>query len=347
MGYPAGLDDVLYPPVEPYETGMLAVGDRDRVYWEQSGDPDGKPVVFLHGGPGAGTSPWHRRFFDPEAYRIVLFDQRGCGRSTPHAGEARADLARNTTWDLVADMEALRARLGIDRWQVFGGSWGSALALAYAETHPGAVTELILRGVFTLRRHELEWFYEGGAAAVFPDLWEAFVAPIPVLERSHMIDAYHRRLAHPDPDVQRPAAVAWTRWEASTLTLRPDPALVASMTEPAAATAFARIENHYFRHGGWFREGQLIEDAAVLRDIPGVIVQGRYDVCTPAMTAWDLHRAWPGAEYVSVDDAGHAASEPGIAAALRAATDRFRPAAPSRTTEPVDRPEPADGPDPV
>lgn len=315
--------DPLYPPIEPYETGMLLVGDGHRVYWEQSGNPDGKPVVFLHGGPGAGTSAWHRRFFDPERYRIVLFDQRGCGRSTPHASEPDADLRYNTTWHLVADIELLRRNLGIDHWQVFGGSWGSALALAYAQTHPEAVTELVLRGIFTLRRHELEWFYEGGAASIFPDLWEDFIAPIPVLERSHLIEAYCRRLTDPDPAVHGPAAVAWSRWEASTLTLRPDPDLVANMTEQSAATAFARIENHFFMHEGWFAEQQLIDGAHRLRDIPAVLVQGRYDVCTPIMTAWDLHRAWPEAELIVIDDAGHSASEPGIAAALVAATDRF------------------------
>ncbi|MFT4281122.1 prolyl aminopeptidase [Microbacterium sp.] len=320
---PPHLDGILYPPLEPYETGELLVGDGQRVYWEQSGNPEGKPVVFLHGGPGAGTSPWHRRFFDPAVYRIVLFDQRGCGRSTPHASEPDADLRHNTTWHLVADIDLLRRNLAIDRWQVFGGSWGSALALAYAQSHPDAVTELVLRGVFTLRRHELEWFYEGGAAALFPDLWEGFLAPIPVTERSRMIEAYHRRLTDPDPAVHRPAGVAWTTWEASTLTLHPDPDLVASMAAPDAAVAFARIENHYFVHGGWFREGQLIEDAARLRGIPAVIVQGRYDVCTPVMTAWDLHRTWPEAELVIVPDASHSASEPGIAQALRAATDRF------------------------
>ena len=320
---PAHLDGILYPPIEPTQTGELLVGDGQRVYWEQSGNPDGKPVVFLHGGPGAGTSPWHRRFFDPDVYRIILFDQRGCGRSTPHASDPDADLRFNTTWHLVADIELLRRNLGIDRWQVFGGSWGSALALAYAQSHPDAVSELVLRGVFTLRRHELEWFYEGGASVIFPDLWEDFVAPIPVLERSRMIEAYHRRLTDPDPAVHRPAGVAWTTWEASTLTLYPDPDLVASMAEPDAAVAFARIENHYFVHEGWFREGQLIEDAGRIRHIPAVIVQGRYDVCTPIMTAWDLHRAWPEADLVVVPDASHSATEPGIAAALRAATDRF------------------------
>lgn len=319
----AYLDGILYPPIEPYDTGELLVGDGNRVFYEQSGNPDGKPVVFLHGGPGGGTSPWHRRFFDPERYRIILLDQRGCGRSTPHASAPDADLRHNTTWHLVADIDLLRRNLGIDRWQVFGGSWGSALALAYAQTHPEAVTEIVLRGIFTLRRHELEWFYEGGAGAVFPDLWADFIAPIPVLERSRMIEAYHRRLSDPDPAVHRPAGLAWTRWEASTLTLRPDPELVAAMTDPDTAVAFARIENHYFVHEGWFREGQLIENARILRGIPAVIVQGRYDVCTPMMTAWDLHRAWPEADFVVVSDAGHAASEPGIATALRAATDRF------------------------
>lgn len=323
MTAPVQLDDILYPPIEPSETGTLLVGDGNRVYWEQSGNPGGKPVVFIHGGPGGGTAPWHRRFFDPERYRIILLDQRGCGRSTPHAGTPEADLRFNTTWHLVADLEMLRKNLGVDRWQVFGGSWGSALALAYAQAHPQAVSELVLRGVFTLRRHELEWFYEGGAAALFPDLWEEFVAPIPVLERSRMIEAYHRRLFDPDPAVHVPAAVAWTRWEAATVTLRPDDDHVAEATEDAHAVAFARIENHYFVHGGWLREGQLIDEAGVLAGIPAVIVQGRHDVCTPVMTAWDLHRAWPQAELVVVPDAAHAASEPGIARALRAATDRF------------------------
>ncbi len=315
--------DELYPPIEPYETGELFVGDGQRVYWEQSGNPDGRPVVFLHGGPGGGTSPWHRRFFDPSVYRIILLDQRGCGRSTPHASDPAADLRFNTTWHLVADLELLRKNLGISRWQVFGGSWGSALALAYAQAHPHAVSELVLRGIFTLRRHELEWFYEGGAEAIFPDLWADFQREIPVLERSRMIEAYHRRLFDPDPAVHVPAAVAWTRWEASTVSVRPDPEQIEKAVAPASATAFARIENHYFIHGGWLREGQLIAGVDAIRHIPTVIVQGRHDVCTPMMTAWDLHQAWPEAEFVVVDDAGHSASEPGIARALRAATDRF------------------------
>jgi proline iminopeptidase len=313
----------LYPEIEPLETGMLDVGDGQHIYWEVSGNKEGKPVVFLHGGPGAGTTPTHRRLFDPSRYRIVLFDQRGCGLSIPHASEPEADLSSNTTWHLVADMERLRAHLGIDRWQVFGGSWGSALALAYAETHPERVTELVLRGIFTLRREELDWFYEGGASAVFPDLWEEFIAPIPLLERGHLIEAYARLLQHPDPEVHEPAAIAWSRWEATTITLLPQADTIARFTAPEYATAFARIENHYFRHGGWWEEGQLIRDATRLAGIPAVIVQGRYDMCTPTMTAWDLHLAWPEADLRIIGDAGHAFDEPGILDALIQATDRF------------------------
>ncbi len=250
--------DALYPPIEPYETGELLVGDGHRVYWEVSGNPEGKPVVFLHGGPGSGTSPWQRQFFDPKRYRIVLLDQRGCGKSTPHASAPDADFRHITTAHLIADIELLRKNLGIARWQVFGGSWGSALALAYAQAHPDAVTELVLRGIFTLRRVELEWFYEGGAAALFPDLWESFIAPIPLLERSHMIEAYHRRLFDPDPAVHVPAAVAWSTWEASTVTLTPNAAQIEAMSDPVKATAFARMENHFFVHRGWWEEGQLI-----------------------------------------------------------------------------------------
>lgn len=318
-----GIDADLYPAIEPYEEGMLLVGDGHRMYWEQSGNPEGKPVVFLHGGPGSGTSPWQRRFFDPETYRIILFDQRGSGRSTPHASDPKADLRHNTTWHLVADMELLRRNLGIAQWQVFGGSWGSALALAYAQSHPDSVSELVLRGIFTLRRHELEWFYEGGAAALFPDLWEHYEEQIPILERSRMIEAYHRRLSNPDPAVHTPAAVAWSTWEAATTTLLPDEQSIADMSEAERAVAFARIENHYFVHGGWFRDEQLIAGVDAIRHIPTVIVQGRYDVCTPMMTAWDLHNAFPEAEFIVVDDAGHSATEPGIRRALRAATDRF------------------------
>jgi proline iminopeptidase len=312
-----------YPEIEPYETGMLDVGDGQSLYWETSGNPDGKPVVFLHGGPGGGTSPVHRRLFDPKRYRIVLVDQRGCGRSTPHASDPAADLSTNTTWHLVADLETLRKALKIKRWMVFGGSWGSTLALAYAQKHTKRVTELVLRGIFTLRDEELDWFYEGGAAAVFPDLWEGYLEPIPVEERRRLIEAYHRRLFDEDPAVHGPAAVAWSRWESSTITLLPQAETVARFTDPRFAVAFARIENHFFTNRGWFEPGQLIRDADKLSGVPGVIVQGRYDMCTPVFTAWDLHRAWPEAEFTIVPDAGHAFDEPGILSALIDATDRF------------------------
>ncbi|KAA1380712.1 prolyl aminopeptidase [Aeromicrobium fastidiosum] len=313
----------LYPEIEPYETGLLDVGDGQLVHYEISGNPDGKPAVYLHGGPGAGSNPQQRRVFDPARYRIVLFDQRGCGRSTPHASEPDADLTAITTWHLVADIEALRAHLGIETWLVCGGSWGSALALAYAETHPDRVTELVLRGIFTLRRSEIDWFYEGGAAHVYPDLWEGFVEPVPEAERGRLVQAYRRLLEDPDPAVHVPAARAWARWESSTITLLPDAHMVEQFTQDAFAVAFARIENHFFTHDGWFGDEQLIRDAGRLRDIPGVIVQGRYDMCTPATTAWDLHRAWPEAELHMIADAGHALSEPGIVDAIVAATDRF------------------------
>ncbi|MBN8883994.1 MAG: prolyl aminopeptidase [Salana multivorans] len=313
----------LYPPIEPHQTGLLPVGDGHAIFWEVSGNPDGKPVVFLHGGPGGGTNPRQRRLFDPERYRIVLLDQRMCGRSTPHAAEPDADLTANTTWTLVADLELLREHLGIERWQVFGGSWGSTLALAYAQTHPERVTELVLRGIFTLRQSELDWFYEGGAAAVHPDLWETYAGAVTRRERETYVAAYHRALSDPDPAVHGPAAVAWTTWESATVTLLQRPEMIAESAEASHATAFARIENHFFLHHGWLTEGQLVRDAGLLRDIPGVIVQGRYDMCTPAMTAWDLHRAWPEAELVIVPDAGHAFDEPGILDALVRATDRF------------------------
>ncbi|MGK9149028.1 prolyl aminopeptidase [Plantibacter flavus] len=313
----------MYPEIEPYETGMLDVGDGHSLYWETSGNPNGKPVVFLHGGPGGATSPVHRRLFDPKRYRIVLVDQRGCGKSTPHASDPAADLSTNTTWHLVADLETLRKSLKIKRWMVFGGSWGSTLALAYAQKHTKRVSELILRGIFTLRQQELDWFYEGGAAAVFPDLWEGFLEPIPPAERRHLIEAYHRRLFDEDPAVHGPAAVAWARWESSTITLLPQDHTVARFTDPTFAVAFARIENHFFMNQGWLEPGQLIRDAGQLAGVPGVIVQGRYDMCTPAFTAWDLHQAWPEADFTLVPDAGHAFDEPGILSALIDATDRF------------------------
>ncbi|MBB2187059.1 prolyl aminopeptidase [Gluconacetobacter liquefaciens] len=307
-----------YPPIEPYRTGVLDTGDGHRVYWELCGNPDGIPVVFLHGGPGGGCTPAHRRLFDPARYRILLFDQRGCGRSTPHAG-----LDNNTTWHLVADIERLRVLTGAERWLVFGGSWGSTLSLAYAETHPERVTGLILRGIFTLRHAELLWYYQEGASWLFPDKWEQFQAPIPEAERGDMMAAYRRRLTDPDRAVRVEAAVAWSVWEGETLTLRPAPALSAQHADEDYALAFSRIENHYFVHGGWLEEGQLIRDVARIRHIPAVIVQGRYDAATPMRTAWDLHRAWPEADFRLVDDAGHAVSEPGIQTALLDATDRF------------------------
>jgi proline iminopeptidase len=314
----------LYPELEPYDSGLLDVGDGNLVFWECAGNPDGRPTVFLHGGPGGGCLPVHRRFFDPERYRIVLFDQRGCGRSRPHASEPGADLSSNTTWHLVADMELLRRHLAIERWQVFGGSWGSTLALAYAQRHPDRVLELVLRGVFTLRRWELEWYYGAdGAGALFPEWRERFLAPVPDIERDDPIAAYHRLLTNPDPAVHGPAAVAWSTWEAATITLIEQPDLVAQFADPAFALAFARIENHYFRHAGWLAEGELLAGAGDLAGVAGVIVQGRYDVVTPVTTAWQLHRAWPGSELVVVPDAGHAVTEPGIIDALVRATDRF------------------------
>jgi proline iminopeptidase len=316
---PSPEDGSLYPPIEPYETGRLRVSPIHELYWEQSGNPDGKPVVFLHGGPGGGTEPKYRRFFDPRRYRIILFDQRGCGRSTPHA-----ELADNTTWHLVADIEALRERLKVRRWQVFGGSWGSTLALAYAQAHPDRVTELVLRGIFLLRKWEIDWFYQAGASALYPDAWEHYLAPIPETERGDLLHAYHRRLTGPDEQVRLEAARAWSLWEASTSRLLHDPALLARFGADQFALAFARIEAHYFVNRGFFEvDGQLLRDVPKIRHIPAVIVHGRYDVVCPLDSAWRLHQAWPGSELVISPDAGHAALEPSNARALVAATDRF------------------------
>jgi proline iminopeptidase len=303
----------LFPAIEPYETGFLEA-DGHRVYWEKVGNPAGIPAVFLHGGPGGGCTPEHRRIFDPARYHAVLFDQRGCGRSTPFAS-----LENNTTWDLVADIERLRTLMGAEKWLVFGGSWGSTLALAYAQTHPERVSRLVLRGIFTLRRSELLWFYQEGASWLFPDKWEGFLAPIPAEERGDLMAAYHKRLTGEDRAAQIEAARAWSTWEHETITLLHNATYAAQGAEENYALAFARIENHYFVNHGFFEEGQLIAEAGKLRGIPGVIVQGRYDVCTPARTAWDLHLAWPEAEFVLVPDAGHAWSEPGIRDALLAA----------------------------
>src|SRR5215218_2543360 len=288
----------LYPEIEPLETGMLDVGDGQHIYWEVSGNREGKPVVFLHGGPGGATTPQHRRLFDPAKYRIVLFDQRGCGKSLPHASEPGADLSSNTTWNLVADIERLREARGIERWQVFGGSWGSALGLAYAETHPDRVTELVLRGIFTLRRNELDFYYNGAAGQLFPERYEMFLAPLGGRSfAGDTIAAYHDLLFDRDPAIHEPAGIAWSTWEAATITLEQDDSLIADFSDPIFALAFARIENHYFFHRGWFSEGQLLANANRLAGIPGVIVQGRYDVATPAITAYELHKAWPHAEF--------------------------------------------------
>ena len=309
----------LYPDLEPYDTGMLAVDERHTLYYEQCGNPHGKPVVLLHGGPGAGCSAKMRRFHDPAKYRIVLFDQRGSGRSMPHA-----DLVDNTTWDLVADIERLRTKLGIERWQVFGGSWGSTLALAYAETHPQRVLELVLRGIFMLRRWELEWFYQEGASRLFPDAWEPYLEAIPEAERGDLIAAYHRRLTSPDEATRLAAARAWSVWEGATSFLRVDPAFVIGHEDAAFALAFARIENHYFVNGGFFDdENQLLRDAARIADIPGVIVHGRYDVVCPIQNAWELHKAWPKAELMISPTAGHSAFEAENIDALVRATDSF------------------------
>jgi proline iminopeptidase len=310
----------LYPELEPYDTGKLRVSELHEIYYEQCGNPRGKPVVFLHGGPGGGIEPRHRRFFDPAAYRIVLFDQRGCGRSTPYAS-----LVDNTTWHLVQDIEALREHLGIERWQVFGGSWGSTLALAYGQRHRERVTEMVLRGIFTFTTDEMRWFYLDGTKNLFPDAYEAFEQAIPLEERADLVDAYYQRLTGDDPAARRAAARAWSMWECRVATLRPDEGLVAHCEDASFTLAFARIECHYFVNGGFLPSPTaLLDGMDALAGVPAVLVHGRYDVIGPARNAWRLHRAWPGSELHYVDDAGHSANEPGITAALVAATDRFR-----------------------
>ena len=309
----------LYPEIEPFNRGRLKVSSIHEIYFEEAGNPAGAPVVVLHGGPGGGSSPTLRRFHDPAHYRIVTFDQRGCGRSTPHAA-----LEQNTTWDLVADMEMLRLHLGIERWQVFGGSWGSTLALAYALTHPAPVQELILRGIFTVRKSEIDWFYQHGASMLFPEQWERYIAPIPEAERGDLVAAHYRRLTGEDREQRMASARAWSQWEGSTLSLLPDPAREAAFGEDQFAIAFASIECHYFVNQGFFPEdGWLLANAPKLRGIPGVIIQGRYDVVTPPATAFALHQAWPEAHFEVIPDAGHAAAEPGTLDALIRATDSF------------------------
>jgi proline iminopeptidase len=309
----------LYPPIEPYLTGRLKVSPLHEMHYEECGNPSGKPVVFLHGGPGGGCDAQMRRFFHPDKYRIVLFDQRGCGKSTPYAS-----LEANTTWDLVADIEQLRRHLGIPTWQVFGGSWGSTLALAYAEKHPESVSELVLRGIFLLRKEEEEWFYQKGASILFPDAWEPFLEHIPEEERSDLMTAYHKRLTSEDPAVRLAAAKIWSTWEGATSKLLPDAEFTGHYEEDEFALAFARIEAHYFVNGGFLEtDDQLLRDAQKIRHIPGVIVQGRYDVVCPMHSAWALHRAWPEADFVITPDSGHSAFEPPNSRALVAATDKF------------------------
>lgn len=310
----------LYPPIDPYRTGRLRVSEIHEIYFEESGNPKGKPVVFVHGGPGGGTDPKQRRFFDPAHYRIVLFDQRGAGQSTPHAS-----LEDNTTWHLVADMEALRDHLGIAKWQVFGGSWGSTLALAYAEKHPDRVTELVLRGIFLLQKWETDWFYQGGTSFLYPDAWEEYIAPIPEDERGDFVKAYYKRLTGDDEKVRQEAARAWSVWEGKTTYLLQNEAQIARCAGDEFSLAFARIECHYFIHGGFFeKDSQLLDDVGKIRHIPTVIVHGRYDVVCPLKAAWDLHRAFPEADLRIVPDSGHSAFEPGIVHELILATDRFR-----------------------
>jgi proline iminopeptidase len=308
-----------YPEIQPYKTGRLRVSAVHELYYEESGNPKGKPVVFIHGGPGSGTDGRQRTFFDPSRYRIVLFDQRGAGKSTPFAS-----IEENTTWDLVADMEKLRVHLGIEKWLVFGGSWGSTLGLAYAQTHTDRVSEIILRGIFLLRKSEIDWFYQEGAGRLFPDAWDPYWNYIPESERHDMVSAYYKRLTSKDPKVQLEAARIWSGWEGRTSKLFPDPTFIRGYEADDFATSFSRIECHYFIHRGFMKtDDQLLKGVEKVRHLPGVIVQGRYDVVCPMRSAWDLHLAWPEADFVVVPDAGHSAFEPGIARALVAATEKF------------------------
>jgi proline iminopeptidase len=320
MDMPAQPRRSLYPEIQPYETGMLDVGDGHRLYWELSGNPNGKPVVFLHGGPGGGSSPEHRRQFNPDKYKILVFDQRGCGKSTPYAS-----LDHNTTWDLVGDIEKLRTQVAkVDKWQVFGGSWGSTLSLTYAQTHPERVTEIVLRGIFLFDQYEIDWMYTaGGASQVYPDKFEEFIGLIPKAERGNLVEAYRKRLTSEDKGVQLTAAKAWSKWEGEIVTLLPSPSTIEHFTSPEMAVAVARIENHYMANHGWLGEGQLLRDAHKLKGIPGVIVQGRHDTCTPPVAAWQLKHAWPEVELNIIPDAGHLFSEPGNLDGLIRATDKF------------------------
>ncbi|MGK7926027.1 MAG: prolyl aminopeptidase [Spirulina sp.] len=309
----------LYPPIEPYREDKLKVSDLHTLHYEESGNPRGKPVIFLHGGPGGGIEPIYRQYFNPQGWRIIIFDQRGCGRSTPHA-----ELRENTTWHLVGDIEKLREHLGIEKWVVFGGSWGSTLSLAYSQTHPDRCTGLILRGIFMLRRKELSWFYQEGASYIFPDAWEAYLKPSPPAERDYLLTAYYRRLIDEDLATRQEAAKAWSVWEASTSKLFVSDNLKERFSEDGFADAFARIECHYFINQGFLEsENQLFDNVDRIRHIPAAIVQGRYDVVCPMMTAWELHQVWPEAEFRVIPDAGHSVTEPGIRSALIEISDRF------------------------
>jgi proline iminopeptidase len=310
----------LFPPLEPFKTEFLKASPLHEIYLEQSGNPDGQPILFLHGGPGGGTDPKYRRFFDPQHYRIVLFDQRGCGQSKPPA-----ELEENSTWELVHDIELIRKHLGFRSWIVFGGSWGSTLALAYAVKHPSRVKGLILRGIFLCRPEEIRWFYQEGASKVFPDLWESYLAPIPEAERDDLVAAYHKRLTSSDEGTRLEAAKAWSKWEGGTSKLFPSQEMVSSFDDAKHALEFARIENHYFVNHAFFEtDNFLLENVDKIRGIPGVIVHGRYDMVCPVKNAWDLHRAWPEAQLHIIGDAGHSALEPGIQAALLEATEAFK-----------------------
>ncbi|AFZ59107.1 prolyl aminopeptidase [Anabaena cylindrica FACHB-243] len=309
----------LYPLIQPYREGNLQVSDLHTIHFEESGNCQGQPIVLLHGGPGGGCPSFYRQYFHPEKWRLVMFDQRGCGQSRPHA-----ELRENTTWDLVNDIEKLREYLGIEKWVVFGGSWGSTLSLAYSQTHPSRCKGLILRGIFMLRPKELHWFYQEGASYIFPDAWEEYLKPIPAAEQGDMITAYYQRLTSQDLQIQLEAARAWSIWEASTSKLLLDTSLIRQFGNDEFAAAFARIECHYFMNGGFFEpDNQLLLNIDCIRHIPGVIVQGRYDVVCPMISAWELHQAWPEAEFIVVPDAGHSMSEPGIRSALIEATDKF------------------------
>ncbi|SFT71906.1 prolyl aminopeptidase [Pseudomonas marincola] len=308
----------LYPEIKPYARHELSVEAPHVLYVDESGSPDGLPVVFVHGGPGAGCDALSRRFFDPNLYRIITFDQRGCGRSTPHAS-----LENNTTWDLVADMEIIREHLNIDKWVLFGGSWGSTLSLAYAQTHPDRVSALILRGIFLCRQQELQWFYQQGASRMFPDFWQDYVAPIPVDERGDMIQAFYKRLTGPDQIAQMHAAKAWSTWEGRTATLRPNPQVVERFSEAHRALSIARIECHYFVNNAFLEPNQLLNNMPNIAHLPGIIVHGRYDVICPLENAWELHQAWPNSELQIIRDAGHAASEVGTTDALVRAADQI------------------------